>query len=64
MKTVSVGIVEIVDNKPVIVRIVDYIANELNSNGDYDMIINDQALLAESKRLNDEMRYCLEAQNI
>jgi hypothetical protein len=64
MKTVSVGIVEIVDNKPVIVRIVDYIANELNSNGDYDMIINDQTLLAESKRLNDEMRYCLEAQNI
>jgi hypothetical protein len=64
MKTVSVGIVEIVDNKPVIVRIVDYIANELNSNGDYDMIINDQTLLAESKRLNDEMRHCLEAQNI
>ena len=64
MKTVSVGIVEIVDNKPVIVRIVDYIANELNSTGDYDVIINDQNLLAESKRLNDEMHYCIEAQNI
>lgn len=61
--------IEIVNGKPVrksshVVRIVDYVYNRLAETGAYDMIINDQSLLAESKRLNDEMRYCLEARNI
>ena len=47
--------IEIVNGSPVVVRIVDYIANELNSEGEYNMILQDQALLAESKRLNDIM---------
>lgn len=47
--------IEIVNGSPVVVHIVDYIAKELNSEGEYDMILHDQALLAESKRLNDIM---------
>lgn len=61
--------IEIINGKPVrksdhVVRIVDYVYNQLAETGEYDMIINDQSLRAESKRLNDEMRYCLEARNI
>ena len=61
--------IEIINGKPVrksthVVRIVDYVYNQLAETGAYDMIINDQSLLAESKRLNDEMRYCLESRNI
>ena len=47
--------IKIVNGAPVVVRIVDYIAKELNSEGEYNMILQDQALLAESKRLNDIM---------
>ena len=61
--------IEIINGKPVrksahVVRIVDYVYNQLAETGEYNMIINDQSLLAESKRLNDEMRYCLESRNI
>ena len=61
--------IKIINGKPVrksayVVRIVDYVYNQLAETGKYDMIINDQSLLAESKRLNDEMRYCLESRNI
>ena len=50
--------------KPVVVRIIDYIEKELNSEGEYNMILQDQALLAESKRLNDEMKLCIKASPI
>lgn len=50
--------------KPVVVRIIDYIEKELNSEGEYNMILQDQALLAESKRLNDEMKRCIKASPI
>lgn len=61
--------IEIVNGKPVrksahVIRIVDYVYNQLVETSAYDMIINDQSLMAESKRLNDEMRYCLEARNV
>lgn len=61
--------IEIINGKPVrksdhVVRIVDYVYNQLAETGEYNMIINDQSLLAESKRLNDEMRHCLESRNI
>ena len=48
--------IEIVNGSPVVVRIVDYIANELDKTGEYKMIYDPhQDLLQESKRLNDIM---------
>lgn len=60
MKTGQLKELQIVNGRPVVVRITDYLYDELASTGEYDLMIqgsdnqrwND--LLAESKRLNDQ----------
>jgi hypothetical protein len=55
MKKSQIGIVEIVSGRPVIVRIVDVIYDELATWPDHKLIADGSAdLLAESKRLNDQ----------
>ena len=45
---------KIVDGHPVVIKITDYIYNELAKTGEYDLMIQgNKDLLAESKRLND-----------
>ena len=55
---------EIVNGKPTVIRIVDYIEQVLNSEGEYNMILQDQELLQESKRLNDVMHQATLANTI
>ena len=54
MKRGQMKFLEIVDGHPVVVRIVDYLYNELAKDPDNKLIKDGTAdLLAESKRLND-----------
>ena len=60
MKTAQLKELKIVNGSPVVVRVIDYVYDELAKTGDYDLMVqgienqrwND--LLAESKRLNDQ----------
>lgn len=56
--------IDIVNGKPTVVRIVDYIEQVLNGEGEYNMILQDQELLQESKRLNDVMHQATLANTI
>lgn len=60
MKIAELRHIDIVNGKPTVVKIVDYVYDELAKTGEYDLMVqgienqrwND--LLAESKRLNDQ----------
>ena len=60
MKTGQLKEINIVNGRPVVVRVIDYVYDELEKTGEYDLMVqgienqrwND--LLAESKRLNDQ----------
>lgn len=60
MKTAQLKELKIVNGSPVVVRVIDYVYNELAKTGEYDLMVqgienqrwND--LLIESKRLNDQ----------
>ena len=60
MKTAQLKELKIVNGSPVVVRVIDYVYDELAKTGEYDLMVqgienqrwND--LLAESKRLNDQ----------
>lgn len=60
MKTAQLKELKIVNGSPVVVRVIDYVYDDLAKTGEYDLMIqgienqrwND--LLAESKRLNDQ----------
>ena len=55
MKNAQIKILDFSTGKPVVVRIIDYVYNELAKTGQYDLMIQgSQDLLAESKRLNDQ----------
>lgn len=60
MKTAQLKELKIVNGSPVVVRVIDYVYDELAKTGEYDLMVqgienqrwND--LLAESKRLDDQ----------
>ena len=55
MKIGQLKELKIVDGHPVVIKITDYIYDELAKTGDYDLMIQgSQDLLSESKRLNDQ----------
>ena len=55
MKNAQIKILDFSTGKPVVVRIIDYVYDELAKTGEYDLMIQgSQDLLAESKRLNDQ----------
>lgn len=55
MKKGTMKEIEIVNGKPVVVRIIDYLYDELASWPDHKLVADGRAeLLAESKRLNDQ----------
>lgn len=60
MKTAQLREINIVNGRPVVVRVIDYVYDKLAETGEYDLMVqgienqrwND--LLAESKRLDDQ----------
>lgn len=60
MKTAQLKELKIVNGSPVVVRVIDYVYNELAKTGEYDLMVQGienqrwHDLLAESKRLNDQ----------
>lgn len=54
MKKAQIGILDFSTGKPVVVRLIDYIYDELAKEPEHKLIADGTAeLLAESKRLND-----------
>lgn len=54
MKIGQLKELKIVDGHPVVIKITDYIYDELAKTSEYDLMIQgNKDLLAESKRLND-----------
>ena len=60
MKTAQLKELKIVNGSPVVVRVIDYVYDELAKTGEYDLMVQGienqrwDDLLAESKRLNDQ----------
>lgn len=60
MKTAELRHIDIVNGKPTVVKIVDYVYDELAETGEYHLMVQGienqrwTDLLAESKRLNDQ----------